>query len=381
MKKLLYTLALLFMVSIPALCPIVLSAAPPATGLAEDIYRFSVDAASITIAMPDGWDVITQDPAVGKPIVEKYGGDWNDILASMKSQNIYISAINPSTQAQIQVYLNERGTGTPASNFYRISQQEADEISKQYLQSGLPMTVAKAGGYYYICIVHADSSGQITHIEYQTRVSSTYVSIKLFAAQNSVLSDGDKAVLKQVLQNVSFNENVLLEMAQGYGYILAAALWLAFAIFALVRLVNRKKPLPLRQAQYDRLGRTGGAPLVAAIRAVLGIVAVIYFFILNKPHGLFLVLYVVMCLLLLAAPLALLPLRSRAFIWIYTAGIIFTDFMNIAFLTNWGILLFFSIDPIILISLLASKRTAVLFNSRQIQITDAAETPAQPGSP
>ncbi len=106
-----------------------------------------------------------------------------------------------------------------------------------------------------------------------------------------------------------------------------------------------------------------------------------YFLILNKPHGLFLVLYVVMCLLLLAVPLALLPLRSRAFIWIYTAGIIFTDFMNIAFLTNWGILLFFSIDPIILISLLASKRTAVLFNSRQIQITDAAETSAQPGSP
>ncbi len=413
MKKLvILAIVILFITTVFPVC---------AFAAADNVYEISE--LSMSITLPQGWDVFTRDMQANQPLIDQYGIDETVFEESMLANSIYLDAYNPETGNDI--YIAGIQDSAAVGQDYRGNSDSDMDFLVKYLEqapdtSGADITWIAAGENKFTHLEYGGS--QPTLVQYITLSGGISISVYMRnEIDGTVLTAEDIAALDQAVQSIKFSnpytpqsydslyglptdfsfDGMIDWLNSMYTYsltpmIIPACVGIPVAVLLIVLYFKKKNgsPLALSPRQARNLYGIRGPLVIFAVKNIL--------YLCSYALGIFggIMLYFMgvtssMPLLVISAALTALYLiqtvmffkKTPAYYLFYIIASIavsiscFVISSPVDYISNMllvGILVFVGIEAILMVYWVLSKRVAVTFRTRKvIELEPTEETAGQ----
>ncbi len=217
-------------------------------GAAPTTYR--MEPMKMSIDIPEGWIVITQDGPLPETQLKVMGIDTTDLVENIKKKNIYLNAITPSPLSEIVITMNADKNSETVFDFNRYNDDELLKIANDMIADGgksvtytnPQISTHPQGKFATFTIEKKQENKTVYGIQNYTVINGQAISIALLSYDIPV-ADRMAEQLKTVLASVKFDEvkpvpsGITLWMVLG----IIAAILIAVTVFFFF-IVRKKDP-------------------------------------------------------------------------------------------------------------------------------------------
>lgn len=182
-------------------------------GIMAQAAPYKIEPIKMSVDIPDGWIVITQDGELPESQLKVLGIDTKDLVENLKKKNIFLNAVSPAPLSEITITMRDDQNSSTIFDFNRYSNEELIKIANEMITGGEktvkysnPQVASHPQGKFVTFSLEKKQGDKTVYgIQNYTVINGQAVSISLISYDGPV-SSRQAEQLNGVLSSVKFDE-------------------------------------------------------------------------------------------------------------------------------------------------------------------------------